>query len=291
MLADLVGLHDVRVVEARGEPRLVEEHREELRVVGERRAQALDDDELVEAHRPARDREEDVGHPAAAEDREKLVLADGHDAPLFAQLGSTQFLRLEVVAARATHSVLKYPAPTEQVKVTEEPTPATCGMNSGIPHGHFGVGLGMVVGPIAGWSDQVKLSMRVVESRTPSPESHTAMRSVMSLPRTLSTGTVVVSQPVAAWLSPPNPPPPNPVCASVDDPSGHGNVLPFGRLGIAHLQEAVVDADRVVVLIVRDVAVVRVHVRVRRHHHDERVVVLAADVVGELVGEEVLVER
>ena len=46
--ADLVRLHDVRVVHARREARFVHEHRDELGVVGELLADLLHDDELLD---------------------------------------------------------------------------------------------------------------------------------------------------------------------------------------------------------------------------------------------------
>ena len=56
LLAHFVGVNDVGVAEAGGEPRLLEEHRGERRVRGVICAEALDDRELVEAHGAARDR-------------------------------------------------------------------------------------------------------------------------------------------------------------------------------------------------------------------------------------------
>ena len=73
VLPHLVGVDDVRMVQARGQSGLVQKHRAKALVVGETRAEALDDGELVEAHRPARQREEDLGHPTAPEDGEELV--------------------------------------------------------------------------------------------------------------------------------------------------------------------------------------------------------------------------
>ena len=59
-VADLVGLDDVRVIEARGEPRFVEEHPPKGSVLGKRGPEPLDDHELVEACWTARDGEEHV---------------------------------------------------------------------------------------------------------------------------------------------------------------------------------------------------------------------------------------
>ena len=67
-LADLVRLDDVGMIQPRGEARFVEEHLAEAAVLGEVRAEALDDDQLVEARAGrGRHREEHVGHPAPPE--------------------------------------------------------------------------------------------------------------------------------------------------------------------------------------------------------------------------------
>ena len=83
-LADLVGVDDVGVVQAGCEAGLVEEHLD-VRVVV-RDPQALDDGELVEPHRSPGHREEDLGHAAAADPRERNVPAErlgkGAVAPL-----------------------------------------------------------------------------------------------------------------------------------------------------------------------------------------------------------------
>jgi hypothetical protein len=73
--ADVEGLDDVRVVEARGEPRLIDEHGEVFGVLGELLAQALDDLELIDAGGSCGDGEVDVGHASLAEVGDKLVLA------------------------------------------------------------------------------------------------------------------------------------------------------------------------------------------------------------------------
>ena len=74
---DLVRLDDVRVVEARREAGLVEEHREERRILDEVRLQLLHDDELVKAPRPLRHREVHDAHPAARNLGDELVLPEG----------------------------------------------------------------------------------------------------------------------------------------------------------------------------------------------------------------------
>ena len=76
VLPDLVGLDDVGVAEARGEPRLVEEHAEELRVLRELGPDLLDDHQLVEARRAPHDGEVDLGHAAVPELRDEPVLPE-----------------------------------------------------------------------------------------------------------------------------------------------------------------------------------------------------------------------
>ena len=74
-LSDVVNLRDVRMLELRGEPRLVEEHRDELRVLREVRQDALDADELLEAAVTVKPREKDLGHATRRELRDELVAA------------------------------------------------------------------------------------------------------------------------------------------------------------------------------------------------------------------------
>ena len=65
VLVDLVGLHDVGVVEPRRDARLVEEHGEEARVLHQLRLELLDRDQLGEARRPLRRGEIDDAHATA----------------------------------------------------------------------------------------------------------------------------------------------------------------------------------------------------------------------------------
>jgi len=74
VLPDLRRLHHVRVVQARREPRLVEEHGEKVRVLGELTARLLEHDELVEPRRSLHHREVDVRHAAAADLGDQPVL-------------------------------------------------------------------------------------------------------------------------------------------------------------------------------------------------------------------------
>jgi len=96
VLADVVRLHDVGVVEARGQAGLVEEHRDEVLLRGEAPLHHLDDDELVEvAEGPPGDREVDLRHPSVAhlgddeipacQLRAHVVLRDAHGFPPFSR--------------------------------------------------------------------------------------------------------------------------------------------------------------------------------------------------------------
>jgi hypothetical protein len=67
----------VGVVQLRGDAGLGDEHLDEARVVGERRADPLDDHLLLEALRPVRLGEEDLRHPALGELAPDDVPADG----------------------------------------------------------------------------------------------------------------------------------------------------------------------------------------------------------------------
>src|SRR5439155_23721608 len=74
VLGDLVGLHDVRMVEARSETSFVQEHVPELGIVREIFLQRLEDDELVEAARTARDGEINDRRAALTELHQNSVL-------------------------------------------------------------------------------------------------------------------------------------------------------------------------------------------------------------------------
>ena len=76
VLPDLVRLHHVGVGEPRGDAGLVEEHAEDLGIVGEALADLLDDHDLVEARGAAHPRQVDVGHAALPEVGEDAVPAD-----------------------------------------------------------------------------------------------------------------------------------------------------------------------------------------------------------------------
>ena len=93
VVRELVDLDDVRVVEARRELRLVDEHRAEAPRRAVRRQDALDDEELVRALGAALLGEEHLGHAAraeAAQDLEvgELVGVHGHGRALRKTEGS-----------------------------------------------------------------------------------------------------------------------------------------------------------------------------------------------------------
>ena len=72
--------HDVRVPDARGEPGLVEEHRDELRVLREVRVEALDGDRAVEAAGAEQPAYVDGRHAAGGDLAEDRVTAGGTGA-------------------------------------------------------------------------------------------------------------------------------------------------------------------------------------------------------------------
>ena len=72
-LAEVVDLHDVRVVQQRRQPRLVAEHPDQLGRVRLLGADALDDEDAAEALHPLRHRPEDLRHPAAPDALDQVV--------------------------------------------------------------------------------------------------------------------------------------------------------------------------------------------------------------------------
>ena len=76
VVVELVDLDDVRVVEARRELRLLDEHRAEAPRRAVRREDALDDEDLVGALGAALLREEHLGHAARAEAPDDLELRE-----------------------------------------------------------------------------------------------------------------------------------------------------------------------------------------------------------------------
>ncbi len=79
LAADLDRLHDVRVAEPRREPRLLEEHGEELLVLGEAGPQHLDDHQFAETGGALGDAEINVPHAAVRELGDQPVAADLND--------------------------------------------------------------------------------------------------------------------------------------------------------------------------------------------------------------------
>ena len=115
VLADLVGVDDVGVGEARGEARLVEEHGGDEGVLGERGAEALDHHELAPAHGPLRRGEENVGHAAAANVGEHPILS-GDKGVVLRRHGRTPCLVVRdrapvAIAKNCPHSPIKLRAP------------------------------------------------------------------------------------------------------------------------------------------------------------------------------------
>jgi hypothetical protein len=89
-VADLDGLDDVRVIQARGEARLFEEHHEELLVVRQRRPKDLDDHQLAEARGALRRPEVDVTHAPVGELGDQPIASE-LDARLFQALDRSAF--------------------------------------------------------------------------------------------------------------------------------------------------------------------------------------------------------
>ena len=76
-VAELEHLHDLRVRELRGQLRLVDEHRDEVRVRRQVRQDPLDDQDLLEAVRRGDLRAKHLGHAAHGQSFEKRVAAKG----------------------------------------------------------------------------------------------------------------------------------------------------------------------------------------------------------------------
>ena len=74
--SEVVDVDDVRMIQLRSELRLVREHRDEFVVVRDVRQDLLDRDDLLEALDPGAAGAKDLGHSAARDLLEKLVLAE-----------------------------------------------------------------------------------------------------------------------------------------------------------------------------------------------------------------------
>ncbi len=97
MTADLDRLHQVRVVQPGGDPRLVEEHLDGGRVAQELVAQLFDREKLVESGGSPRDRQMDDTHAAARQLADELVLpeaAGGAGVPGGPSRGRSQVIRV-----------------------------------------------------------------------------------------------------------------------------------------------------------------------------------------------------
>ena len=79
VLVDVVDVDDVGMVELRADLRLVEEHLDDARIVGELLAEALDHDLLLEARHRGLPREIDLGHAADGEPpHQRVATAERH---------------------------------------------------------------------------------------------------------------------------------------------------------------------------------------------------------------------
>jgi hypothetical protein len=79
--AKLVDAADVRVRQLSGDARLVDEHADELTVLGDVRQDALDRDDLIDARSPFGNGFEDLRHAADADTLQQQILPEGRDAP------------------------------------------------------------------------------------------------------------------------------------------------------------------------------------------------------------------
>jgi hypothetical protein len=75
-LTEVVDLNDVRVIQLRGQLRLVQEHLHEARLLRQVRPNALDDDRLLEALEARLAGEEDLGHAADGDAVDQGVFAE-----------------------------------------------------------------------------------------------------------------------------------------------------------------------------------------------------------------------
>ena len=94
---DVERRHDVRVPDARGEARLVEEHRDELGILGELRVEALDRDRAREADRTEQPPEVDRRHAAGGDLVVERIAPDDAQRSAFSRHhpgGSISLLRL-----------------------------------------------------------------------------------------------------------------------------------------------------------------------------------------------------
>ena len=76
MLPELVDVHDVGVVQLNADPRLVDEHRDELFVLRHRGEDLLDGEDALEPFDAEGLGDEDLGHAADVDPLEQQVLAE-----------------------------------------------------------------------------------------------------------------------------------------------------------------------------------------------------------------------
>lgn len=79
VVADLDGLDDIRVIQAGGQPRLLEKHRDEGWIFEELGLELLEHEELVESGRAAAHGKVDDAHPAPGELRDDVVPPEARD--------------------------------------------------------------------------------------------------------------------------------------------------------------------------------------------------------------------
>ncbi len=75
VVVEIVDLHDVRVLERGGHPRLLDEHRHEGGILGQMIEDALDRDLPAKARCPVSDGAENLRHPSLARELQELVLS------------------------------------------------------------------------------------------------------------------------------------------------------------------------------------------------------------------------
>ena len=104
VVADLDDAHDVRVIEQRRQPRLVEEHADELPVRRQVREDPLDDQQRPVAGQLARQRQIDLRHPAGREASDDLKAPETLDRVVHPRVGEPP--ALAVIGGRTNGHLL-----------------------------------------------------------------------------------------------------------------------------------------------------------------------------------------
>ena len=76
VFADVVDLHQVRVMQGRRQARFIQEHADDVRVLRDLRQDALEHDDLLESRQPPGAREIDLRHPTTGQITKHLVLLE-----------------------------------------------------------------------------------------------------------------------------------------------------------------------------------------------------------------------